>query len=187
MKKVLFAAACLCATLGFAQARELVRPGDAGLKREVPPKKLVPASPDRPQEPIAVYSTPFAVNFCSLSIPSAPQLDVYGMRLNITVPFATPDNLNVLGFDLGLSGEAFGHVGGVAINVFDNVSDSFSGGAVSGVCSNAPIRKFSGSRFFNVYGNGVFPFEIARNPSVTGASFPLAKLPVRLKFLRKLK
>jgi opacity protein-like surface antigen len=140
MKKVLFAAVCFCATLGFAQARELVRPGDAGLKREVPPKKLVPASPDRPQEPIAVYSTPFAVNFCSLSIPSAPQLDVYGMRLNITVPFATPDNQNVLGFDLGLSGEAFGHVGGVAINVFDNVSHSFSGGAVGLVNVTGELR-----------------------------------------------
>ena len=140
MKKVLFAAVCVCATLGFAQARELVRPGDAGLKREAPVKSLVPESPDRPQEPIPVYSTPFAVNFCSLSIPSAPQLDVYGMRLNITVPFATPDNLNVLGFDLGLSGEAFGHVGGVAINVFDNVSDSFSGGAVGLVNVTGELR-----------------------------------------------
>jgi hypothetical protein len=140
MKKVLFAVVCVCAIIGFAQDRELVRPGDINLKREAPSKSLVPKSPDRPQEVIAVYSTPFEVNFCSLTIPSAPQLDVCGMRLNITVPFATPDNQDILGFDLGLSGETAGHVGGVAINVFDNVSNSFSGGAVGLVNVTGELR-----------------------------------------------
>lgn len=130
MKKLVFALICISSSVGFAQARETVRPGDGGLNREAPPAPVVAEHPDRPQPPVAVSWTPFAVNLCSLSLPGAQGLEIDGLRLNVSVPFATPDHRDVFGFDLGLSGEATGHVGGVAVNLFDNWSDSFSGGCV---------------------------------------------------------
>lgn len=130
MKKLVFALTVACSAVCLAQNREIVRPGDDGLKRETPPPEIVKPSPDRPQPMEEIAWTPFAVNFCSLSIPSAENLEVDGLRLNLTFPFATPDHRDVIGFDLGLSGEAMGHVGGVAINLFDNWSDSFSGGCL---------------------------------------------------------
>lgn len=130
MKKLVFACVFAGAVAGFAQGGETVRPGDEGLKRETPPAPLVSVSPDRPQPTETVRWTPFAVNFCSLSLPGAADLEVDGLRLNISLPFATPDHGDVFGLDLGLSGEAMGHVGGIAINLFDNWSDSFAGGCV---------------------------------------------------------
>lgn len=130
MKKLVLSIVLVGSLVGFAQNRETVRPGDEGLKREAPPPQLIPASPDRPMAPIAINCAPFAVNLFSLSLPGAPELEIDGFRLNISVPFATPDHRDVFGFDLGLSGEAIGHVGGIAINLFDNWSDSFSGGCV---------------------------------------------------------
>lgn len=131
MKKLIFAAVSAWSVACFAQARETVRPGDAGLVRESPSTPIVAESPDRPQPVGEVNWTPFAVNFCSLSLPSAPALEVDGFRLNLSFPFATPDHRDVIGFDLGLAGEATGHVGGVAINLCDNWSESFSGGCLS--------------------------------------------------------
>ena len=130
MKKFIFALTAVGATMCLAQNREVVRPGDAGLKREAPPSAIVKVSPDRMQPMDEVKWTPFAVNFCSLSLPSAENLEIDGVRLNLTFPFATPDHRDVIGFDFGLAGEATGHVGGVAINLFDNWNDSFSGGCL---------------------------------------------------------
>jgi len=129
MKKLAFALAIVCTSACMAQNREVVRPGDAGLRREAPPPALV-TTPDRPQPRAEVLWTPFALNFCSLSIPGAPNLEIDGLRLNVTFPFATPDHRDVIGLDLGLAGEATGHVGGIAINLFDNWNESFSGGCL---------------------------------------------------------
>lgn len=129
MKKLICACALAGLTTGFAQGRETVRPGDAELRRETP-APLVSANPDRPASVQAVSWTPFAVNFCSLSLPDAAGLEIDGLRLNVSLPFATPDHGDVLGFDLGLSGESAGHVGGIAVNLFDNWSGSFAGGCI---------------------------------------------------------
>lgn len=127
MKNLVMASICFLSVTALAQIREVVSPGDEGLRRGTLPSQIVKVHPDRGQSLIPVNSTPFAFNFCSLSLPSAPELDVIGFRLNITVPFATPDHRDVVGFDIGLSAECTGHIGGVAVNVFDNWSNSFSG------------------------------------------------------------
>lgn len=139
MKSLIFVAVLSCAVLGQAQSREVVRPGDRGLTREAPPAQLV-SQPDRPELSVLVPWTPFAVNFCSISLPSAPNLEIDGLRLNVTFPFATPDHRDVYGIDLGLSGEATGHVGGIAINLCDNWSDSFSGGCLGLVNVTGELR-----------------------------------------------
>lgn len=131
MKKLVFAVCLIGCVAAFAQARETVRPGDPGLRRETAPAPLVAQHPDRPQAPIAHYSSPVACNFFGISLPDADPLDVCGLRLNISIPFATPNHRNVTGFDLGFSGEAMGTVSGIAMNLCDNWSDVFSGGAVS--------------------------------------------------------
>lgn len=130
MKKLVFVLVVASSTVGLAQSREVVRPGDPGLRREAPPPEIVQTSPDRPQPMAVVAWTPFALNFCSLSIPGVENLEIDGVRLNLTFPFATPDHRDVFGFDFGLAGEATGHVGGIAINLFDNWNDSFSGGCL---------------------------------------------------------
>jgi len=139
MKRLVFAAVLACVSLGFAQSREVVRPGDPGLNREAPPPLLTP-QPDRPQPPVEVHWAPFALNVFSISVPCAPHLEVNGLRLNLTVPFATPDHQNIFGLDLGLAGETAGHVGGIAVNAFDNWSDSFSGGCVGLVNVTGELR-----------------------------------------------
>lgn len=131
MKKLVLAVCLAGSICAFAQARETVKPGDPGLRREAAPAPLVEQHPDRPQAPIARYSSPMACNFFGISIPSADPLDVCGLRLNISIPFATPNHRNVTGFDLGFSGEAMGETGGIAINLCDNWSDVFTGGAIS--------------------------------------------------------
>ncbi len=131
MKNLIFSVCLIGSVAAFAQTRETVKPGDLGLKRETAPAPLVAQHPDRPQDPIARYSSPVACNFFGLSIPEADPLDVRGLRLNLTIPFATPNHRDVTGFDLGLSGEAMGYVSGIAVNLCDNWSDGFSGGAVS--------------------------------------------------------
>jgi len=139
MKHLVSFAVLACVSLGWAQSREVVRPGDPGLVREAPPPALV-GHPDRPQPPVQVPWAPFALNVFSLSIPGAPHLEVDGMRLNLTVPFATPDHQNVFGLDFGFAGETAGHVGGIAVNAFDNWSDSFSGGCVGLVNVTGELR-----------------------------------------------
>ena len=86
MKKLIVVSMMLSAWASFAQPRAVVRPGDPGLVREAPPPPLVQAHPDRPA-PLgpARYRTPFAVNFCGLSFPWDEPLEIYGMRLNLTV------------------------------------------------------------------------------------------------------
>lgn len=128
MKKLIVVSMMLGAYASFAQPRAVVRPGDPGLVREAPPPPIVRAHPDRPAPPGPVrYRTPFAVNFCGLSFPWDEPLEIYGMRLNLTVPFASAGHDFVYGFDLGLSGETIRGAGGVAVNAFDNWSRTFTG------------------------------------------------------------
>ncbi|MGN0853143.1 MAG: LA_2272 family surface repeat-containing protein [Kiritimatiellia bacterium] len=132
MKKILSIVVCACACAAAAQHRETVMPGDPGLKREAPPAPLLPQHPDVPQAPIVRYSSPVALNFFGLSVPSVEgSLDVRGFRLNLSVPFATANHRQVLGFDLGFSGETVEHVGGIAVNLCDNWSASLSGAAIA--------------------------------------------------------
>ena len=127
MKKLIAISLLLGAYASFAQSRNVVRPGDPGLRREVPPP-IVQPHPDRLAPPgPAHYRTPFAVNFFALSFPWDEPLEIYGLRLNLTVPFASVGHDVVYGFDLGLSGETMHDVAGVAVNVFDNWSESFTG------------------------------------------------------------
>ena len=131
MKKLILTAMVMGCAAVFAQNRELVKPGDAGLKKEVAPAPIVATHPDTQPAPIAHYSSPVALNFFGLSIPSADPLEVYGFRLNISLPYSTPNHSYVYGIDLGFSGEAMYGMGGLCVNLCDNWSDSFSGGAVS--------------------------------------------------------
>ena len=132
MKKLIVVAMLLCSVASFAQRRHDVQPGDPGLRREAPPADLVSPHPDQPP-PLGPehYRTPFAVDFFSLSFPWDEPLEIYGMRLNLTVPFASAGHDAVYGLDLGLVGESRYEVGGIAINVFDNWTDTFTGVGVS--------------------------------------------------------
>ena len=67
------------------------------------------------------------MNFLGLSFPWEEPLEIYGLRLNLTVPFASADHDVVYGFDIGLSGETNHDCGGLAVNVFDNCSETFTG------------------------------------------------------------
>ena len=128
MKKLIVVSMLLGAFAAFAQYRGTVRPGNPGLMREAPPSPIVQPHPDRPAPPgPAHFRTPFAVNFFGLSFPWDEPLEIYGLRLNLTVPFASAGHDAVYGFDLGLSGETVRDVGGVAVNVFDNWSESYTG------------------------------------------------------------
>lgn len=128
MKKLLAVVFLLGSCASFAQPRAVVRPGDPVLVRQPPPPPLVQPHPDRQPPPgPAHFRTPFAVNFLGLSFPWEEPLEIYGLRLNLTVPFASAGHDVVYGFDIGLSGETIQHVGGLAVNVFDNWSDSFTG------------------------------------------------------------
>ena len=128
MKKLIAVVFLLGASVSFAQSRDVIRPGDPGLVREAQPPLLVQPHPDRmPPSGPAHFRTPFAVNFVGLSFPWEEPLEIYGLRLNLTVPFASAGHDVVYGFDIGLSGETIQHVGGLAVNVFDNWSDSFTG------------------------------------------------------------
>ena len=128
MKKLIAVSLMLGACASFAQPRSVVRPGDPGLVREAPPPPLVQSHPDRPAPPGPLhFRTPFAVNFLGLSFPWDEPLEIYGLRLNLTVPFASAGHDIVYGFDIGLSGETVHDVGGLAVNVFDNISESFTG------------------------------------------------------------
>ena len=128
MKKAIVVSLLFGACASFAQPRAVVRPGDPGLVREPPPPSVVRHHPDRlPPPGPARFRTPFAVNFFSLSFPWDEPLEIYGMRLNLTVPFASAGHDSVYGFDLGLSGETVHDVGGIAVNAFDNWSESFTG------------------------------------------------------------
>ena len=128
MKKLIVLSMLLGACASFAQPRAVVPPGDPGLVRQPPPPALVQAHPDRLPPPGPVrFRTPFAVNFCGLSFPWDEPLEIYGMRLNLTVPFASAGHDMVYGFDIGLSGETVHDGGGLAVNVFDNWSESFAG------------------------------------------------------------
>jgi len=128
MKKLIVVSMLLSACASFAQSRAVVRPGDPGLRREAPPPPIVQPHPDRPAPPgPAHFRTPFAVNCFGLSFPWDEPLEIYGLRLNLTVPFASAGHDAVYGFDLGLSGETIHGVGGIAVNAFDNWSESFTG------------------------------------------------------------
>ena len=132
MKKLIVVALLLCSVASFAQYRPDVRPGAPGLRREAPPADMVRPHPDRQPPPGAEhYRSPFALNFFSMSFPWAEPLEIYGMRLNLTVPFAMAGHDAVHGFDLGLSGEARYDVSGIAVNVFDNWSETFTGIGIS--------------------------------------------------------
>ena len=132
MKKLIVVSLLLCSVVSFAQRRPGVRPGDPRLRREPPPSDLVNPHPDqRPPLGPEHYRTPFAVNFFSLSFPWDEPLDIYGLRLNLTTPFAAAGHDAVYGFDIGLSGETRYEVGGVAVNLFDNWSETFTGIGIS--------------------------------------------------------
>ena len=132
MKKLIVVALLLCSVASFAQRRHNVRPGDPGLRRGAPPADLVNPHPDQPP-PLGPehYRTPFAVDFFSMSFPWNEPLEIYGMRLNLTVPFASAGHDIVYGLDLGLSGETRYDVSGVAVNLFDNWSETFTGIGIS--------------------------------------------------------
>ena len=132
MKKLIAVTLLLCGLASFAQHRPNVRPGDPELVREAPPADLVSPHPDQPP-PLGPehYRTPFAVDFFSMSFPWDEPLEIYGMRLNLTVPFASAGHDIVYGLYLGLSGEARYDVGGVAVNLFDNWSETFTGIGIS--------------------------------------------------------
>jgi len=128
MKKMIVLSMLLGACASFAQPRAVVRPGDPGLVRQPPPPPIVQPHPDRlPPSGPAHFRTPFAVNFLGLSFPWEEPLEIYGLRLNLTVPFASAGHDVVYGFDIGLSGETARDVGGLAVNVFDNCSETFVG------------------------------------------------------------
>ena len=128
MKKLIVLSMLLGACASFAQPRAVVQPGAPVLVRQPPPPPLVQPHPDRLPPPGPVhFRTPFAVNFFGLSFPWAEPLEIYGLRLNLTVPFASAGHDVVYGFDIGLSGETAHDVGGLAVNVFDNCSETFTG------------------------------------------------------------
>ena len=131
MKKLIAISLLLGACATFAKYRTFVRPGDPGLRREPPPAPVVVVHPDRSAPGPSYFRTPFAVNFFALSFPWNEPLEVHGLRLNLTVPFAAAGHDAVYGFDLGLSGETARDAGGVAVNVFDNCSETFAGIEVS--------------------------------------------------------
>ena len=128
MKKLIVVSLLLGACAAFAQSREVVRPGDPGLGYRPQPAPLVSPHPDRPAPPgSARYRSPFALNFFGLSLPWLEPLEIHGLRLNLTVPFASAGHDAVHGFDIGLSGETVHNARGVAVNAFDNWSGSFNG------------------------------------------------------------
>lgn len=132
MKKLIVVALLLCSVASFAHRRPNVRPGDPGLRREAPPADMVRPHPDRLPPPGAEhYRSPFALNFFSLSFPWCEPLEIHGLRLNLTMPFASAGHDVVCGFDLGLAGEARYDVRGVAVNLFDNWSETFAGIGIS--------------------------------------------------------
>ena len=128
MKKLIVLSLLMVACASVAQPRDVVRPGDPGLVRQPPPPSLVQPHSDRMPPPgPARFRTPFAVNFLGLSFPWEEPLEIYGLRLNLTVPFASVGHDVVYGFDIGLSGETIHDGGGLAVNVFDNCSETFIG------------------------------------------------------------
>ena len=133
MKKTILTVVMILGTCAvFAQNRRNVAPGDRGLRREKPPAPLVNRHPDMPPPPgPAHFRTPLAVDFFSLSIPWDVPLEIYGLRLNLTVPFASAEHDTVYGLDIGLSGETRYDVGGIAVNAFDNWSETFTGVGIS--------------------------------------------------------
>lgn len=132
MKKLIVLSMLMGACASLAQPRGVVRPGAPGLVYQPAPAIIVQPHPDRQPPPGPThFRTPFAVNFFALSFPWAEPLEIYGLRLNLTVPFAAAGHDAVYGFDLGLSGETERDAGGVAVNVFDNCSETFAGVEVS--------------------------------------------------------
>ena len=108
MKKLIVLSVLVGACASFAQSRAVVRPGDPVLVYQPAPTVIVQPHPDRQPPPGPThFCTPFAVNFFALSFPWDEPLEIYGLRLNLTVPFAAAGPDAVYGFDLGLSRRGF--------------------------------------------------------------------------------